>query len=193
MKKGDKFIVTNGKYQGMILTVRVSIKDNIYSIEKIYPEEDLENGATVEFRFGEYREWTKKDEKIKSKFHKLFQVISDNKTTLVARAANDTDDNYVRRLIELHQENMMLVKEKYDLFLYERNFSDETIAELNEIWRKEKESIKFYIDPKWVYDKTFPSYFLKKYTEEEIKIQWRMFVNPSYDNKAHAYVYSSTS
>jgi len=183
MKKGDKFIVTSGKYQGTIFTARFVDKYTGY----VYPDEDLEKGNAVGFMCGAFRVWTKKDERIKSKFHALFQLISDNKTTLIARAARDIDDNYVRRLIEIHHEDMILVKEKYELFLFEMKFSDKTIAELNGIWRKEKKCVDLYANPKWGYDKISPLDFHPKHTLAD----YRNLL--SFQPTAHAVIHNVTA
>ena len=186
MKLGDVFLVIDGEYQGMVLSVR-SIHYKKDGTPFYFPDEDLKGGEEVHFSENEIREWTKKDERIKSKFHTLFQLIGDNKTTLIARAARDIDDNYVRRLIEIHHEDMILVKEKYELFLFEMKFSDKTIAELNGIWRKEKKCVDLYANPKWGYDKISPLDFHPKHTLAD----YRNLL--SFQPTAHAVIHNVTA
>lgn len=145
MEIGDKFIVIKGKHKGKILTSRLGY----FNSKNIYPIEDLNNGKELFFKFGEYRKWTDKDEKINQKFSNLFDDIHNNINMNDKIRQQSIMQQYMIKTLNVHNSNLKYINNKYNLFLYEKKFSKEIIKIINILWKDElvcQEHYRLYLE-----------------------------------------------
>lgn len=175
--KGDRVIIKTGELQGLI-----GVVDDWDEKGKLTIRAET-NGIPFYAPYKNVRMWTEKDDTIKFKFKKLFAIMGTNRAVLNIRKK----DNFIKKLLDNHAENLKHVKYKYDRFLYHEEFTKKDIQGLNKIWKIENESMTFYNDPKWVYDKSLPHGYKSKYTEMDYKNLL------SFQSNAHAAWYGPTA
>ena len=137
--KGSRVIIKTGEFQGTIGVVKNWDDKGILTITA-----DANNMLFVA-SFEDVRIWTEKDDTIKFKFKKLFAIMGTNRVILNIRKK----DNFIKKLLDYHAENLKHVTHKYDRFLYHEEFTKKDIQGLNKIWKIENESMTFYNNPKW--------------------------------------------